>query len=153
MRQAISKIFLRQAMVVAPRALVMGTATAAFVMYTKPDFTYLKSQIAQCAPLRYNTPSKADTDACRQELMSFMKARRNMCPLMVRLSWHDAGTYDAASNTGGPRAAMRFEKTGEASHDANAGLKIARDMLSPIKDKHVNLSNADFWSLTAICAI
>ena len=85
--------------------------------------------------------------------MSFMKARRNMCPLMVRLSWHDAGTYDAASNTGGPRACMRFENTGEAVHGANAGLKIARDMLEPIKAKHPNLSYADFWSLTAVCAI
>lgn len=93
----------------APRAIVMGTAVATFVMYNKPSFNFLKSEQAQCASLVYATPSQADTDACREELMSFMKARRNMCPIMVRLSWHDAGTYDAKSNTGGPRAAMRFE--------------------------------------------
>ena len=38
----------------------------------------------------------------------------------VRLSWHDAGTYDAATNTGGPTAAMRFAPV--SLHGANNGL-------------------------------
>jgi catalase (peroxidase I) len=84
--------------------------------------------------------------------MEFISKRRNMAPLMVRLSWHDAGTYEQKSNTGGPRACMRFAKS-EADHDANAGLNIARDMLAPLKEKYPHFSNADFWSLTACCAI
>ena len=42
-----------------------------------------------------------------------------MAPLLVRLSWHDAGTYDQSQNDGGPRACMR-QPGGEADHGANA---------------------------------
>ena len=51
-----------------------------------------------------------------------------MAPLFVRLSWHDAGTFDAKKNNGGPRSCMRAAG-GEADHDANAGLQIAVDLL------------------------
>ena len=36
-------------------------------------------------------------------------SKHNCGPLFVRLAWHDAGTYDSKTNTGGPRAAMRFD--------------------------------------------
>lgn len=89
--------------------------------------------------------------------MEFIDDNLNMAPLMVRLSWHDAGTYDAKDNTGGPRACMRFggggRQLGEINHGANAGLQGAINFLQPVKDKHPNLSNADFWSLSAVCAI
>lgn len=39
--------------------------------------------------------------------------------------WHDAGTYDAKSKTGGPNGSIRNEE--EFSHGANNGLKIALD--------------------------
>lgn len=84
--------------------------------------------------------------------MEFMGKRRNMAPLMVRLSWHDSGTYDAKTCSGGPRGCMRFD-SGESKHGANAGLGIARDMLAPLKEKYPEFSNADFWALTACCAI
>lgn len=47
---------------------------------------------------------------------------------------------------------MRFDG-GEAAHDANAGLAVARNMLEPVKEKYPEMSNADFWALSAICAI
>jgi hypothetical protein len=37
--------------------------------------------------------------------------------------WHDAGTYDAKSKTGGPNGSIRTED--ELKHSANAGLEIA----------------------------
>jgi len=100
----------------------------------------------------YQVPSADRVAEVRSELMDWCAKRRNMAPLLVRLSWHDAGTYDMKSNTGGPRACMRF-KGGEADHGANAGLQTARDLLEPIKRKHSDFSNADFWSLAACCAI
>jgi len=71
---------------------------------------------------------------------------------MIRLSWHDAGTYNAKKNDGGPRGCMRFAG-GEAEHGANAGLNHARNLLQPVKDKYPNMSHADFWSLAAVVAI
>lgn len=40
--------------------------------------------------------------------------------------WHDAGTYDAKTKTGGPDGSIRFEQ--EYTHKANTGLKIAIDL-------------------------
>ena len=43
-------------------------------------------------------------------------------PIMIRLSWHDAGVYSTGSKTGGcPNAAMRFTDGGEGCFGANAG--------------------------------
>ena len=44
-------------------------------------------------------------------------------PIMIRLSWHDAGVYSTGKLTGGcPNAAMRFTDGGEGTFGANAGL-------------------------------
>jgi len=52
-------------------------------------------------------------------------------PIMVRIAWHDAGTYDVNTNTGGVNGSVRFDV--EQKHKANAGLKVALDLLAPIK--------------------
>jgi len=137
--------------------MLISTATLAtgYYMMQQSNYNLPMMQVvkaAECAPLAYTAPSPARCEECRADLMDFMSKRRNMAPLMVRLSWHDAGTYEAKSNTGGPRACMRFSG-GEAAHGANAGLDIARNMLMPIKEKYSDFSFADFWALTAVCAI
>jgi catalase (peroxidase I) len=48
---------------------------------------------------------------------------------------------------------MRFSAKGEGVHDANAGLKVAIDLLKPIKANYPNISNADLWSLAAVVAV
>ena len=46
-------------------------------------------------------------------------------PIMIRLSWHDAGVYSTGAKTGGcPNAAMRFTDGGEGCFGANAGKLI-----------------------------
>ncbi|KAM1242816.1 hypothetical protein ACFX2G_035127 [Malus domestica] len=35
---------------------------------------------------------------------------RSCAPIMLRLSWHDAGTYDAKMKTGGPNGLIRNEE-------------------------------------------
>ncbi|ORX47440.1 heme peroxidase [Hesseltinella vesiculosa] len=73
-------------------------------------------------------------------------------PVLVRLAWHASGTYDKDSKTGGSNAAsMRFAP--ESEHGANAGLKVARDLLEPIKAKYPGISYGDLWTLAGVVAI
>ncbi|KAA8901865.1 heme peroxidase [Sphaerosporella brunnea] len=73
-------------------------------------------------------------------------------PVILRLGWHASGTYDAETKTGGSNGAtMRFAP--ESDHGANAGLKVARDKLEAVKQKHPWISYSDLWILSAICAI
>lgn len=52
---------------------------------------------------------------------------KKACPLMIRLAWHSAGTYDTKDGSGGSNGATMRHKL-EASDDANNGLDIARKM-------------------------
>jgi len=73
-------------------------------------------------------------------------------PVLVRLAWHAAGTYDKASKSGGSQGAtMRFEP--ESKDGANAGLDKARAFLEPIKQQFPGISYADLWTLAASVAI
>ncbi|KAI0565713.1 Ascorbate Peroxidase APX2 [Gracilaria domingensis] len=72
-------------------------------------------------------------------------------PIMVRLAWHDAGTYSAAEKTGGANASIRFGP--EKSHGANNGLNIAMDLLEPIKQEFPDISYADLYQLASVAAI
>mmetsp|Transcript_18563 Transcript_18563/g.24520 ORF Transcript_18563/g.24520 Transcript_18563/m.24520 type:complete len:264 (-) Transcript_18563:171-962(-) len=72
-------------------------------------------------------------------------------PIMVRLAWHDAGTYCASTQTGGPTASIRF--TPEKSHGANNGLQWAMDKLEPLKAAHPEISYADLYQLASVVAV
>ncbi len=61
----------------------------------------------------YKAISKAITELINE---------KNCAPILVRLAWHDAGTYDVQTKTGGPRASMRFKPV--SAHGANNGLVI-----------------------------
>jgi hypothetical protein len=67
---------------------------------------------------------KKSIEKARRSLRAFI-AEKNCAPIMLRLAWHDAGTYDVNTRTGGPNGSIRAER--EYSHGANAGLKIAID--------------------------
>ncbi|KAL1514916.1 hypothetical protein AB1Y20_003996 [Prymnesium parvum] len=72
-------------------------------------------------------------------------------PTFIRLAWHDAGTYDAATHKYGPRASMRFDP--EASNPSNKGLNRARSLLQPIKEALPMIGYADLWQLAAVVSI
>jgi len=73
-------------------------------------------------------------------------------PVFVRLAWHAAGTYNKADNSGGSNGAT-MRHSPESGHGANAGLKVARDLLETVKAKHPKISYADLWSLAGVVAI
>jgi len=78
-------------------------------------------------------------------------------PIMVRLAWHDSGTYDiglkdeAWPNAGGANASIRFKD--ENSHGANAGLINAIKLLETIKEQHPLVSYADLYQMASARAI
>ena len=87
---------------------------------------------------------------CRDELAAFID-QQNCHPIMIRLAWHDSGTYDKHSGTGGADGSIRFEA--ELAHGANAGLVKAVRFLAPFRAKHSLLSWADVIQLASAVAI
>ena len=73
-------------------------------------------------------------------------------PVILRLAWHNSGTYDKETNTGGSNGGtMRFAY--EAKDGANAGLEAARARLEPLRKKFPWISYADLWTLGGVVAI
>ncbi|KAM1774512.1 hypothetical protein ACFX1R_045935 [Malus domestica] len=76
-------------------------------------------------------------------------------PILVRLGWHDAGTYNKNieewPQRGGANGSLRFEI--ELKHAANAGLVNALKLVQPIKDKYPGVSYADLFQLASATAV
>jgi L-ascorbate peroxidase len=63
-----------------------------------------------------------------------------------------AGTWNAATKTGGANASIRFPSA-EMTHGANAGLTKATALLDPIKAKHPKMSYADLFQYASVVGI
>jgi len=100
--------------------------------------------------------AKPDYGAVREAIASILESNEDYDdgsygPILVRLAWHASGSYDKESGTGGSNGAtMRYK---EGDYGANAGLKVARDLLEPIKAKYPWISYADLWTLAGVTAI
>jgi cytochrome c peroxidase len=118
--------------------LVLGAAAAAGGYY------YYEEQ----KPLDY----QAVYNAIAEKLENSDYDDGSYGPVLVRLAWHAAGTYDKNTKTGGSNGAtMRFKP--ESAHGANAGLAVARDLLEDVKKKFPKISYSDLWSLAGVVAI
>ncbi|XVF46413.1 hypothetical protein PTKIN_Ptkin03bG0024600 [Pterospermum kingtungense] len=78
-------------------------------------------------------------------------AEKNCAPIMLRLAWHSAGTFDVKTKTGGPFGTMKHPA--ELAHAANNGLDIAVRLIEPIKEQFPILSYADFYQLAGVVAV
>mmetsp|Transcript_17750 Transcript_17750/g.32720 ORF Transcript_17750/g.32720 Transcript_17750/m.32720 type:complete len:315 (-) Transcript_17750:99-1043(-) len=73
-------------------------------------------------------------------------------PLLIRLAWHCAGTFDATEGSGGTNGCtMRF--SAEQGDPENNGLGKAREMMEPVKERFPELSYADLYALAGTVAI
>lgn len=77
-------------------------------------------------------------------------------PILVRLAWHDSGTYDKNvtqpwPKPGGATGSIRFNP--EIGHGANAGLQGALDLLKPIKQKYPLVSYADLYQMASAAGV
>ncbi|KAF3440319.1 hypothetical protein FNV43_RR18603 [Rhamnella rubrinervis] len=91
-----------------------------------------------------------EIEKARRDLRALISSNR-CAPIMLRLAWHDAGTYDAKTRTGGPNGSIRNPQ--ELSHEANRGLKIAVDFCEEVKAKHPKITYADLYQLAGIVAV
>ncbi|KAH0718366.1 hypothetical protein KY285_014397 [Solanum tuberosum] len=91
-----------------------------------------------------------EIDKARRDLRALISSK-NCAPIMLRLAWHDAGTYDATTRTGGPDGSIRNEV--EYKHGANSGLKFAIDLCEEIKARHPKITYADLYQLAGVVAV
>jgi len=92
--------------------------------------------------------------SCRDELKEFIN-EINCHPILLRLAWHDAGTFDESAtkwpDCGGANGSIRFDP--EINHGANAGLAKGLFYLKPFHNKFPRLSWADLIQLGGATAI
>ncbi|OMO83511.1 Heme peroxidase, plant/fungal/bacterial [Corchorus olitorius] len=91
-----------------------------------------------------------EIEKARRDLRALISSK-NCAPIMLRLAWHDAGTYDSKSKTGGPDGSIRFDQ--ELNHKANSGLKIAVELCEQVKARHPVISYADLYQLAGVVAV
>ena len=90
-----------------------------------------------------------------QSMLRDLVAEKNCMPLLVRLAWHDAGTYNQdAANAGawpagnGAIGTIRFDK--EITAGPNAGLDKAVRFLTPIKEVRTHAQRSVQHSISAV---
>ena len=91
-----------------------------------------------------------------QKMVDELLDKTNANPVMVRLAWHDSGTYDASIDAPWPKAGGAIGSImykPEIEHGANAGLAAAVDMLKPIKEAYPNVSYADLFQMASARSI
>ncbi|XP_038881071.1 L-ascorbate peroxidase 3 [Benincasa hispida] len=102
------------------------------------------------APPKVDAAYLKEIEKARRDLRALI-FKEKCAPIMLRLAWHDAGTYDAKTKTGGPDGSIRFMD--ELNHTANKGLKIAVDFCETVKARHPKITYADLYQLAGVVAV
>ncbi|KAF6150535.1 hypothetical protein GIB67_030336, partial [Kingdonia uniflora] len=132
---------------------VMGKTNYGFLRFistTSNSTSYAKIiAMGKCYPTVSEDYLKA-VEKCKKKLRG-MIAGKNCAPLILRIAWHSAGTYDVKTKTGGPFGTMKL--SAELAHRANNGLDIAVRLLEPIKEQFPIVSYGDFYQLAGVVAV
>jgi len=92
--------------------------------------------------------------ALKDDLWKFVD-KMNCNPILVRLAWHDAGTYDktktAFGERGGANGSIRFSP--EIGMGANNGLDKAVKYMEPFKADYPLVSYADLYQMASAVSI
>ncbi|CAA0807749.1 L-ascorbate peroxidase 3- peroxisomal [Striga hermonthica] len=118
------------------------------LLISKPSSHLLK--LLAMAKVIVDSEYLKEIERARRELRALI-ANKNCAPIMLRLAWHDAGTYDVNTKTGGPNGSIRNEE--ECAHGANSGLKIAIDFCEQVKSKCPRITYADLYQLAGVVAV
>lgn len=91
-----------------------------------------------------------------QKMIDDIIYEKACAPILVRLAWHDSGTFDVNIKeewpaAGGAIGSIRFDP--EINHGANAGLSNAIKLLEPVKEAFPSISYADLFQMGSARAI
>lgn len=96
-----------------------------------------------------NTEYLGAVAGAKKEVESLLEQTKCV-PLLLRLAYHDAMTYDSNTKTGGANGSIRVQR--ELDHAGNESLGSAMELLEPIKTKYQLLTYAGSASgLTFFC--
>ncbi|KAH0876117.1 hypothetical protein HID58_073479 [Brassica napus] len=106
------------------------------------------------SPTRAAASDAAQLKSAKEDIKVLLRTK--FChPILVKLGWHDAGTYNKNieewPQRGGANGSLRFEP--ELKHAANAGLVNALKLIEPVKEKYSNISYADLFQLASATAV
>ncbi|KAG2566302.1 probable L-ascorbate peroxidase 7, chloroplastic [Panicum virgatum] len=112
------------------------------------------ARAVRCSAAATAASDATQLKATREDISELL--RTTHChPILVRLGWHDSGTYDKNieewPQRGGANGSLRFDV--ELKHGANAGLINALKLIQPIKDKYLGITYADLFQLASATAI
>ncbi|KAG0470949.1 hypothetical protein HPP92_015495 [Vanilla planifolia] len=112
------------------------------------------SSAGRVAGMRCAASDPAQLRSAREDIRELLKTK--FChPILIRLGWHDAGTFDKNieewPQRGGANGSLRYDI--ELNHAANAGLVNALKLLQPIKDKYSDITYADLFQLASATAV
>ncbi|KAK7307470.1 hypothetical protein VNO77_40570 [Canavalia gladiata] len=117
---------------------------------TKQSVALICNSTLTMAKPRVDAEYHKEIEKARRDLRALISTR-NCAPLMLRLAWHDAGTYDVKTRTGGPNGSIRNAQ--ELNHSANKGLKTAVEFCEEVKVTHPKVSYADLYQLAGVVAV
>ncbi|PSC68830.1 carbamoyl-phosphate synthase S chain [Micractinium conductrix] len=110
-----------------------------------------------CLQVTNMAPSIETVKAAREQLREVI-SKTHCQPILIRLAWHDSGTYSVEAaktlpfpKAGGATGSIRFKP--EMSHGANNGLPVALTLLTPVKEAHPTLGWADLIQLGSAVAV
>src|SRR6266540_4076469 len=72
-------------------------------------------------------------------------------PAFIRLSFHDAGTYQPVSHAGGAHGSIHLSS--ELAREENAPLHVCIELLQAIKDESPDVSWADLIAIAGVAAV
>jgi L-ascorbate peroxidase len=132
-------------------------ATSAFFTSANAFVSPLATSRGAYAPrVRLNAVSQDDLGGA-QKMIDEIVTENNCGPILVRLAWHDSGTFDVSlkdeewPKAGGAIASIRFKP--EIQHGANAGLAGAVKLLEPVKESFPDVSYADIFQMASARSI
>mmetsp|Transcript_33285 Transcript_33285/g.43895 ORF Transcript_33285/g.43895 Transcript_33285/m.43895 type:complete len:331 (+) Transcript_33285:87-1079(+) len=130
-------------------AAALCSCSSAFI---SSNFQLNTRSVGKVASLKMVTVD--ELKECKEALKEMID-RTNSNPIMIRLAWHDSGTYDASikewPECGGAIGSIRFSP--EIDHAANAGLNTALKLLEPIKTKFPSVGWADLMQMASAVSV